>query len=187
MIEVECKLPIENTDNIKSKLTSLGFSLITKQKELDTYYDNSATFIRDNDSALRIRTVTNLDTLASVSQINFKGKKYDNVSMTRPEFETVVDNSEMMNKILNSLGFYNVEPKVIKTRLVYKLDEMTACLDYVENLGDFLELEIIVANESEKAAAISKIEATLKCIGYTISDTTTTSYLSALQMLQKGD
>ena len=60
---------------------------------------------------------------------------------------------------------------------------MTACLDYVHGLGEFLELEVLVSSEEEKDAALTQIENILNSLGYQISDTVRTSYLS---MLQKG-
>ena len=55
---------------------------------------------------------------------------------------------------------------------------MTACVDRVTGLGDFLELEIIVEDETEQAAALGEIEMLLEVLGYTMQDTTRTSYLS---------
>ena len=60
---------------------------------------------------------------------------------------------------------------------------VTACLDYVHGLGEFLELEVLVSSEEEKDAALTQIENILNSLGYQISDTVRTSYLS---MLQKG-
>ena len=67
---------------------------------------------------------------------------------------------------------------------MFKKDEVTACLDRVQGLGDFLELEILAAREEEKDAALRKIEGILRRLGYRISDTVQTSYLSMLQKIQ---
>lgn len=50
----------------------------------------------------------------------------------------------------------------------------------VTNLGDYLELEIIVETEEKKEAALDKVKEILQTIGYSMQDTTRTSYLSML-------
>ena len=72
-------------------------------------------------------------------------------------------------------------PEVVKDRLMLQKDSMTACLDSVHSLGDFLELEILVAGEEERPDALYRIEKLLNYLGYQVSDTVRTSYLSMLQ------
>lgn len=58
---------------------------------------------------------------------------------------------------------------------------MTACLDQVEDLGTFLELEIIVENNDEKEQALSVLLDLIKRLGYKKEDLIRRSYLSMLQ------
>ena len=58
------------------------------------------------------------------------------------------------------------------------------CLDEVEGLGTFLELEIMAEDESSKASALEKIERILKELGYEMEETTRVSYLT--QLLEKA-
>lgn len=60
-------------------------------------------------------------------------------------------------------------------------DSVTACLDDVHDLGTFLELEILAESEEKKDTALGQIESILNGLGYQISDTVQTSYLSMLQ------
>ena len=100
--------------------------------------------------------------------------------MTRPEYETSVEHPAEMIKILESLGYKPVEPIVIKDRTVYVNDNITACLDRVEGLGDFLELEIITDKDT-KNDALDRLWVMLELLGYNKDDTTTVSYLTMLQ------
>ena len=59
---------------------------------------------------------------------------------------------------------------------------MTACVDQVKDLGDFLELEILIEEDENKENALQQIEIILWRLGYTLKDTTRTSYLSMLQL-----
>ncbi|MDO4189952.1 MAG: CYTH domain-containing protein, partial [Lachnospiraceae bacterium] len=62
MIEVECKLHIDDINAVESKLLELGFKQAGLVDEVDHYFDNDAGQIRGNDSALRIRTTKNIMT-----------------------------------------------------------------------------------------------------------------------------
>lgn len=99
--------------------------------------------------------------------------------MTRKELETEVKDAEICKNILESVGFCPVSP-VEKVRQYFHKDEVTACVDEVRNLGDYLELEIIVDNENEREVALGKLEVLLKKLGYSMKDTTRISYLSML-------
>lgn len=193
MIEVEVKLKIENIESVKNKLVQLGFIEQDTVTETDTYFDSKNSDIRNNDRALRIRETVNHTNGSRFCQINFKDKKYDNKSMTRPEFETVVQDAEAITNILSGLGYYPVEPKVIKLRRELNLEthSVNACLDTVEGLGDYLELEICLENEASnnpssilsKDDALNIINGILTRLGYSMEDTTTVSYLGALEKL----
>ena len=62
---------------------------------------------------------------------------------------------------------------------------MTACLDQVEGLGDFLELEVIVENEEDREEALDLVLSLLGELGYEKGDIIRTSYLSMLQQNNK--
>lgn len=186
MIECEIKLKINDSNEIKEKLISLGFAESESLTECDTYFDTKANEIRSNDRALRIRETVNHTTGKRYCQLNFKDKKLDDKSMSRQEHETGIDSAETMFKILECLGYFPVSPRVIKNRTMLQTNHITACIDSVEGLGDYLELETIVDTEIQKENALKEIDCILNKLGYSLSDTTRTSYLTALQNLQKA-
>ena len=213
MIEVEIKLKIDDKEKVLSKLIEMGFVSNGIVTETDTYYDTKSGDIRQDDKALRIRTTTGIttgtdtitprtttgtttgtDTITptmgtdtiTFCQLNFKDKKFDNKSMTRPEYETEISDPVAIEKILNSLGYFSVIPKVAKSRHQLSYKNIHACLDTVDGLGEYLELESIVEEASMKASALHDIELILHQLGYKMEDTTTVSYLSALQGICNG-
>ena len=101
--------------------------------------------------------------------------------MSRPEYETTVGDGEIAGKIFEAAGFFPVKPMVVKKREMLVFGEMQACLDEVEGLGTFLELEIMAEDESSKASALEKIERILKELGHGMEETTRVSYLTQLQ------
>ena len=93
--------------------------------------------------------------------------------------ETEVGDAKTARKILESIGFQPVLP-VEKQRQYFHRENMTACLDSVKDLGDYLELEILTDSEENRTAALQKIEDALRQLGYSMPETTRTSYLSML-------
>ena len=155
MIEVEIKIPVGDLEEVREGLQRKGFA-----------YE---------------RRIIHCDTGEKISEINFKGKKMDSVSMSRPEYETTVGDGEIAGKIFEAAGFFPVKPMVVKKREMLVFGEMRACLDEVEGLGTFLELEIMAEDESSKAVALEKIERILKALGHGMEETTRVSYLTQLQ------
>ena len=181
MIEVEVKLPVTDLDKIKSQLIEAGFKESGRIEEHDTYFDNQQGDIRANDEALRVRETKDYLSGRIRAQINFKGKKMDACTMTREELETGVEDGAVCKNILQALGYMPVDPEVVKERTVMCKDPVTASLDNVHGLGEFLELEILTDSEEKKDAALGQIKNILNHLGYQISDTVRKSYLSMIQ------
>lgn len=116
--------------------------------------------------------------------ITYKGAKLDNISMSRKELETEVKDSNIVQEILENIGFKSVPP-LIKERQYLKFNNVTACVDTVKGLGDYLELEIIVENNSEKEKSLEVLENLLLKLGYSMKDTINTSYLSMLMNISE--
>lgn len=181
MIEVEVKLPIPDPEEIKNRILEAGFKEQRFIEERDTYFDNACGDIRANGAALRVRETKDCRTGKKQAQINYKGKKLDTQTMTRRELETGVEDGAVCREILQALGYSPAEPEVIKIRTMLQNDFITACLDDVHGLGSFLELEILVESEEKKDAALDQIKDILNSLGYQVSDSVQTSYLSMLQ------
>lgn len=187
MIEVEIKLKINSIPPVLESLKTLGFKELSTLTEIDTYFDSKPGTVRANDQALRIRETKNHTTGEHFCQVNFKDRKINSESVTRPEFETLVDDALAIKQILGGLGYFPVEPIVKKLRRELISGEINACLDTVEGLGDYLELEIVGDfSEEEIDEKLKVLSGIVKDVGYDMSDTTTISYLSALQILS-GD
>ena len=180
MIEVEVKLKIDNRTSVEEQLKDHGFCLHKRVKETDTYFDGGLYGIKKSGQALRVRKTVDYMTGVEKSELNFKGAKIDTVSMARLELETEVENGDVAMKILEVIGFHKAEPRVIKERWLMSRDDLHACLDEVEGLGSFLELEIMVEEESVREEALKKIETILHDLDLSLSESTTLSYLCML-------
>ena len=183
-IEVELKVKILSKEEIINKLENLNFIKSSLVVETDTYFTSSHHDFISLDEALRIRNVLNKSTNETKSVITYKGAKLDNVSLSRKELETEVKDSKIVKEILENIGF-NAVPPLIKERQYLKNNNITACVDTVKGLGEYLELEIIVENNSDKEKSLVELENLLLKLGYSMKDTISTSYLSMLMSISE--
>lgn len=181
MIEVEVKIPVKNIEIIKEKLLQSGFLYQKTVVETDTYYTSDHYDMRKHDKALRIRKTENLETGEAKAQLNCKGPKLDNISMTRKETEIEIREPEKMEEILKELEFYPASCTVKKTRSYYSRENMTAAADQVENLGSFLELEILAREEADREKGLAEIDRVMEKLGCDRRETVQRSYLSMLE------
>ncbi len=177
--EIEIKIPIEDPERIMKSLLTRGFQKYQRVIEEDMYYNSEYHDVRKCDEALRIRKTRDLLTGKTRAQINFKGKKIDQISMSRREYETGIEDPDCMEKILGAIGFTRAAG-VKKTRNYLQRGELTACLDQVENLGNFLELEVIVRKENLRERYLSQMREILQELGLSMDNTVRASYLSML-------
>ena len=76
------------------------------------------------------------------------------------EYETLINNDEEMIKILNRLG-YKRDIGIIKNRRITHYKDLELCLDDIESLGSFVEVEKITSLDNN----IDEIQKNLK-IGF---------------------
>ena len=140
MIEVEVKVRADH-EKVRSILKKIGAVKVRVEIQSDTYFAAPHRDFAKTDEALRIRS------LDGQAVLTYKGPKLDGVSKTREELETPVD-EVTITRILHALGFSEAGI-VRKIREVFKAGEITVCLDAVEGLGEFLEVEIVAENEKD--------------------------------------
>ncbi|MBN2111066.1 MAG: class IV adenylate cyclase [Methanosarcinaceae archaeon] len=166
MIEIEVKARADHKQ-AKQLLCGMGAEFLGVQHHCDTYFNAPHRDFADTDEALRIRSVEGRSVMA------YKGKKLDTVSKTREEFETPVDGASARS-ILFSLGFYE-SGMVKKKREIFRLEDLTICLDNVRSIGEFIEVEITA--ESDVELHTKRIFAFLEKFGIREEDSLRTSYL----------
>lgn len=136
MIEIEIKSPIENLDSFQQKLIALGAVKQEQRIESDIYFNHPSRDFGKTDEALRIRSCGNS------AFLTYKGPRIGTRSKSRVEIEVTIHEALAMKELLCTLGFKEVL-SVEKERTIYKINEITICLDEVKNLGNFVEFEKI--------------------------------------------
>jgi adenylate cyclase class 2 len=133
MIEVEVKAQCPS--HMEEKIFEMGGKLLGVESHLDLYFNAPHRNFAQTDEALRIRVKE------KGVRLTYKGPKLDQDTKSRKEVTVEVDDSRALEEILEDLGFSKVAV-VKKRRTKYSLDEAVLCLDEVEGLGTFLEVEL---------------------------------------------
>ena len=130
-MEVEVKFRVE-FERMKAKIESLGARFIREELQEDVYF--SVPF----PTQLRVREIPNLgEAFLTYKEIKDPGRNEE-----FDEIEVGVSDASKTREILKRLGFKE-DVTVRKRRLVYRLDNVTFELNDVEELGGFLDIEVI--------------------------------------------
>ncbi len=149
-IEVEVKLAINDLEELEYSLVEKGAQLEEMVKQKDHYYIHPSRNFGKTDEALRIREE------GEKIFLTYKGPKIDSKSKTRVEIETEISSYYEMNLILEKLGF-QIAIIIEKERKIYNFDGAKFCLDQVETIGSFLEVEQVIENDKEYAQIQQKL------------------------------
>ena len=146
--------------------------------QTDLYLDDPLRNFAELDYALRIRKC------GESYGLTFKGPNLDATSKTRKELEVALNDdssAESLNQIFISLGYQEVA-KVTKTReqmsLEWSSSTISIALDQVEELGNFVELEIVAADDAAADAARNCLQSLADKLG--LEGSIRTSYLELL-------
>jgi adenylate cyclase class 2 len=160
--EVEQKFPVADVAALEARLTAIGAGISEPRPQIDLYFTHPARDFVRTDEALRIRRQ------GPSNSITYKGPKIDKTTKTRREIELPFppgqQSAEAWAGLLEALGF---TPVAEVRKLRRKVDiswqgrRVEGSLDDVEQLGSFVELELLVHEtgvESAKACIASLAE-----------------------------
>jgi adenylate cyclase class 2 len=153
MLEVEVKYRLADPAPVLARLAECGAGLIADHAESDHYLNAPDRDFARTDEALRLRRIGELNLLT------YKGPRHDSTSKTRTEVEVACPpGAEAADSFLKLFGHLGYRPTAVvrKRRTIYAWarDGFTlhACLDDVEGVGRFIELEIVARDEDYQAA-----------------------------------
>lgn len=156
--EVEQKYGVSDSKALIGRLKELGFAVTQTQQHRDTYFRHPSRDFRKSDEAFRLRRIDN------VACVTYKGPRLPGAVKAREEVELEVQAAECDQwlTMLGRLGFESL-PVVCKRREVFESTDTrwsgyVVCLDDVEQLGIFCEIELLVDGDSELQLAREKIE-----------------------------
>jgi adenylate cyclase class 2 len=144
MLEVEVKYRAADWPSVRARLAVWGADLVEERTDADHYFNAPDRDFKQTDEAFRLRRIGPRNVLT------YKGPKRDTATKTRTEIEVpLADGDEAaadMQRMLAALGYRPVAV-VRKRREVYRFTrdgfDVEACLDEVEGVGPFVELEVL--------------------------------------------
>ena len=173
MYEVELKVATDH-EAVRERLEALGADRVRHVVQTDTYYDAPHRDFAETDEAVRVRREREDE--SETVKLTYKGPLVEAESKTRREHETVVEDPDAVDGILQGVGFspaFTVE----KARTFYHIDGYTVTLDDVTDLGEFVEVE--TEAEAVEPAREGAIEV-LRRLGLDPDEQIRTSYLGLL-------
>ena len=171
MIEIELKVRVPSLDPIRERLIKAGAEPLGRQDEHDIYYNAPHRDFGVTDEAIRVRYT------GDHAVLTYKGAKLQKHGLkAREELNTALESGSVFEQILNRLGFTKTA-EVNKHRENFRYNGAVISLDSVDELGTFIEIEI-VADDRETGASsmIEKISEELGVTGTPILS----SYLELL-------
>ncbi len=139
MIEIEIKARADHNALIK-RLKQEGADHERMVEQTDIYFNAPDRDFGKTDEALRLRNE------GGQIFLTYKGKKLDPLSKTRKEVDVEVADFNMMEELIRCLR-YKETLRVHKVRDIYHLTGALVCLDKVDGLGEFVELETLAVDE----------------------------------------
>lgn len=172
MIEFEMKLKHDH-ESIRSRLEELDAHLINIDYNIDQYFSHPNRNFAETDEALRIRETS------ETQKITYKGPKFDRRSKSRQEIDISLA-EDGMDRLLETLGFQK-SGIVKKERETWRYKQMTITLDRVEELGEYIEVELIGEDSADKDSIIQELRSFVTELGMNPDNQIVESYLELLQ------
>lgn len=142
MLEVEVKAFAHDVEGLRGRLREAGAERVGRERQHDLYFRHPGRDFRASDEALRLRfrlAPGQEPEACARAELTYKGPKLDLATKSRVEASTFVDPRSAV-RILEGLGFAK-QAVVRKVRESWRLRGFTVCVDEVEGLGTFAEVE----------------------------------------------
>jgi adenylate cyclase class 2 len=165
VLEVEAKVELLLPGALRDRLRAAGATPSPLENHHDVFFSHPDRDFARTDEALRWRRVD------EQHQLTYKGPKRGAGVKVRDEHELTVDGDP--TALLEGLGF-RTTLALRKQRESWDLDGTNICIDSIDGLGTFAEVEVVGNDEVE---ATARVEAVLKGLGLAGAARFSQSYL----------
>ena len=188
MKEIELKAQYDSSKRpeLEQHLKEQGFQEIRTFTQQDEYFNHLERDFQKTDEALRIRREQH-DNETVRCCLTYKGANDSGIGQSRRELETRVEDEHKMRQILLALGFRSAA-EVKKRRKEYKKEDLTVCLDELDGLGNYIELEVVLpeAETESKFTAENRLREFLSELSFIRPDIEPLTYLELVMGFRKG-
>jgi len=155
MLEVEVKYRAR-LGEARERVLALGFFPRGVSEEVDTYFQHPCRDFAATDEALRVRVA------GGTAVLTYKGPRVGAGAKTRVEVTASAEPTVV--EVLERLGFVKVAA-IKKRREYYEGLGVLVSLDEVEGLGEFVEIEKVVAREEDIPSAVEELSRIASLLG----------------------
>lgn len=187
MFEVELTARLKNYTETRAQILALPIDSHYKLDYDDRYYDINGT-LTQGDQEFRLRTKTNLDSGEAKHYLTFKDKAFEQVTRSKPEYETLVSDHYNTEQILFKLGYqksahYTKHCEIFN--LKYRNASIEIALVQFDELADaFIEIETNTLDKAETDALFEKLYKLLEEIGLSKDQLTKEFYIDMIKAAQ---
>ncbi|MBN2063502.1 MAG: class IV adenylate cyclase [Sedimentisphaerales bacterium] len=135
-LEVEAKFKVKDIEPFEQTLIDLEADFVHIVRQTDTYFSSHK--VMRKGTGMRIRKEKTAED--EITWITFKGPRLRGEFKSRNEIELQVDDADKALTLLQELTL-NPTLTIDKLRKIYELDGCQVCLDKVNRLGMFIEIE----------------------------------------------
>jgi adenylate cyclase, class 2 len=161
MREIEVKLKVDNLQDLENKLLEKGCRLSNPIHQQDFIYSKKGSTEEWENSKVG-HVVMRLRRQDGEAVFNLKQQR--STEMDNIEIETKIENPEAIHQILSILG-YEPQVEVKKVRKKGELGEYEICLDEVEKLGSYVELEKLTSDDADPVKVVEELLQELETFG----------------------
>lgn len=178
MREIEVKAKLIDKDGFLKAASQLGVQFGDIVVQEDATYETKVPYDDPNWNIFRLRKQSNKVILTMKHKASTRSR--DNY-----EYETVVENEGEAIKMLERLG-YKFGIGVNKKRRIAKYNGLELCLDEIEHLGDFVEVEKLAGDEADVDAVQSELWSLLEELGVNVNNRVHKGYDTLMHELKKS-
>lgn len=173
MREIEIKAKVSDNTALLSALQQQQVPLSEAVSQHDRVYGLPGVpgASENSEPWLRIRT----ETRGNDTTHYFTLKKSVTNQLDSIEHETVVADADELEQIILSLGFVPYSD-LTKQRQKAHVGAIEICVDHIDGLGDFIEAELLTADDADYGAVIGQLWRLLETYGVTRADEVTDGY-----------
>lgn len=169
MREIEIKAKVHDLEKILAALKDNGVILGEEKKQHDVVFCKPGQKeYEPNSQWLRIRTENDTKTIFTLKMDT--GRKLDSI-----EHETEVADAKELEAMLRLMG-NEVFSDITKVRQKGKQGTIEVCLDRVENLGTYIEAEMLAEDTVDAQNVIEELWAFFEMLGISREDEETLGY-----------
>ncbi len=178
MREIEVKAKLRNKASFLVAAEKLGIKFGEAITQDDTTYETDLPHNDPNWNIFRIR-------VQNGQQILTMKHKASTRSRDNHEYETVIEDSNEIIKMLNRLG-YTFGVRIRKKRHIAHHKGLELCLDEIDELGSFVEVEKLAGDDANVDAIQDELWAVLARLGVDPGDRVHKGYDTLMYQLKSG-